>query len=62
MIFLSFLGMGLVWGINYLGIIEFSVVGLFFIMIAIVTLPHMFLIERVYERLVNKELHTAQPN
>lgn len=54
MIVLSFIGMSALWYLNDLGLMPFSVEGLFFIMISIVTLPHMLLIEQLYERMTNK--------
>lgn len=47
MTILSFVGMGAIWYVNHLWL-GYSIVAVFFIMIAIVTLPHMLLIERLY--------------
>ncbi len=59
MILLSFLGMGLVGYINMMGWIDFSAAGLFFILIAIVTLPHMLVIEQLYHTVTTSENNLA---
>jgi len=56
MIFMSFVGMGLIWYINSLGWFQFSFIGLFFIMIAVMTLPHMLLVEQLYDKFKNQTI------
>lgn len=51
MTILSFAGMAALWYAQSQGWLGYSLVALLFVTISVVTLPHMLLIERLYERL-----------
>lgn len=54
MTLLSFAGMGALWYAQSQGWLPYSLVALLFVTISVVTLPHMLLIERLYERLAHR--------